>query len=130
MIGGGGEQLTLRAVARLGDACNLFGPPEMVAQKLAVLRRHCEAQGRNFDDIEKTNLTTLLLARSDAELKAKRERLALPENFWGFALTTAQAADLVGAYRDAGSQMFITSFVRNDPETQALLASEVMPHFS
>jgi F420-dependent oxidoreductase-like protein len=130
MIGGGGEQLTLRAVARLGDACNLFGPPEMVAGKLAVLRRHCAAEGRNYDEIEKTNLTALLLARDEAELKAKRERLGLPEQFRGYALTTAQAVDLVGQFRDAGSQMIIASFVRNDPETQALMANEVMPRFA
>jgi len=129
MIGGSGEQLTLRAVARLGDACNLFGSPEVVAQKLAVLRRHCEAVGRNYDEIEKTSLTSLLLARGEAELKAKRERMGVPEPFRGYALTTSQAVDLVGAFHDAGSQMMISSFFRNDPETQALLASEVMPKF-
>ncbi len=129
LIGGSGEQLTLRAVARLGNACNLFGSPEVVAQKLAVLRRHCETQGRNYDEIEKTNLTSLLLARTEAELKAKRERLGLSDVSRGYALTTAQAVDLVGAFHDAGSQMMITSFFANDPETQDLLASEVMPRF-
>jgi F420-dependent oxidoreductase-like protein len=129
MIGGSGEQLTLRAVARLGDACNLFGQPPVVAQKLGVLRRHCEAEGRNYDDIEKTNLTSLLLAHDEAELKSKRERLKLPDQFRGYALTTSQAVDVVGAFKEAGSQMLITSMVRNDPETQDLLASEVMPHF-
>src|SRR5215470_10149054 len=72
MIGGGGEQLTLRAVARHADACNVGGTPEMVAHKLAVLKQHCETLGRNYEDIEKTNLTPLLLARSEAELKEKR----------------------------------------------------------
>jgi len=130
LIGGGGEQLTLRAVARLGDACNLFGPPEMVGHKLAVLRQHCETAGRNYDDIEKTNLTSLLLAKDEAALKTKRERLGLPEQFRGYALPVAQAVDLVGAFRDAGSQMTIASFFNNDAETQDLLASEVMPHFA
>ena len=130
MIGGSGEQLTLRAVARLGDACNLFGPPEMVTHKLAVLRQHCETEGRDYAEIEKTNLTSLLLARDEAGLKAKRERLGLPEQFRGYALPVAQAVDLVGAFRDAGSQMTIASFFNNDAETQDLLASEVMPHFA
>jgi F420-dependent oxidoreductase-like protein len=129
MIGGGGEQLTLRAVARLGDACNLFGPPEMVAHKLGVLRRHCENEGRRYDDIERTNLLAILLALGDAELKAKRERLGFPENARGAAFTTSQLVDAVGAYQDAGSQMVITSFFRNDPEAQELMASEVMPKF-
>src|SRR5215472_12959042 len=40
MIGGSGEQLTLRVVARLGDACNLFGNPGIAKHKLSVLRDH------------------------------------------------------------------------------------------
>ena len=51
---------------------------------------------RNYDEIEKTNLTSLLLARDESELKTKRERLGLTEQFRGYALTTAQAVDLVG----------------------------------
>jgi F420-dependent oxidoreductase-like protein len=57
MIGGGGEQKTLRLVARYADACNLFGSsPADVAHKLDVLRRHCEIEGRDYDRIEKTVL--------------------------------------------------------------------------
>lgn len=55
MIGGAGERKTLRLVARYADACNLFGGPE-VSHKLDVLRAHCEAEGRDFDTIEKTSL--------------------------------------------------------------------------
>jgi F420-dependent oxidoreductase-like protein len=53
MIGGGGEKKTLRLVARYAQACNLFPGPD-VAHKLDVLREHCQAEGRNYDDIEKT----------------------------------------------------------------------------
>jgi F420-dependent oxidoreductase-like protein len=53
MIGGGGERKTLRFVARYAQACNLFPTPE-VAHKLDVLRAHCEAEGRDYDEIEKT----------------------------------------------------------------------------
>ena len=59
MIGGGGEKKTLRLVARYADACNLFGTsPDDVAHKLDVLRRHCDAEGRDFDAITKTVLVT------------------------------------------------------------------------
>jgi F420-dependent oxidoreductase-like protein len=54
LIGGGGEKKTLRLVARYADACNLFGGPDEVAHKLDVLRRHCDAVGRDFDEIEVT----------------------------------------------------------------------------
>jgi F420-dependent oxidoreductase-like protein len=59
MIGGGGEKKTLRLVARYGDLCNLFGTSrEDVAHKLNVLRDHCDAEGRDYDRIEKTVLFT------------------------------------------------------------------------
>ncbi|MBT2422504.1 LLM class F420-dependent oxidoreductase [Streptomyces sp. ISL-22] len=57
MIGGGGEKKTLRLVARYGDACNLFATsPEEVGHKLDVLRRHCDTEGRDYDEIRKTVL--------------------------------------------------------------------------
>ncbi|MBV9793283.1 MAG: LLM class F420-dependent oxidoreductase [Actinobacteria bacterium] len=53
MIGGGGEKKTLRLVARYAQACNLFSSPEL-GRKLDVLREHCEREGRDYDEIEKT----------------------------------------------------------------------------
>ena len=55
MIGGSGERKTLRLVAQYADACNLFSSPEL-AHKLDVLKRHCEAVGRDYADIEKTTI--------------------------------------------------------------------------
>ena len=54
LIGGGGERKTLRLVAKYADACNLFGGPPQVAHKLDVLRRHCDAVGRDPNEIEIT----------------------------------------------------------------------------
>jgi F420-dependent oxidoreductase-like protein len=62
MIGGGGEQKTLRLVAQYADACNIFGPPEQVAHKIEVLRRHCDSLGRDIRNIE---VTALLGAQPD-----------------------------------------------------------------
>ena len=56
MIGGGGERKTLRLVAQYGDASNVFGGPEKIHHKWEVLRRHCEAVGRPFDEIERSTL--------------------------------------------------------------------------
>jgi F420-dependent oxidoreductase-like protein len=64
LIGGMGEKRTLRLVARYADACNLFafaGAAE-VGRKLDVLRRHCDAEKRDFDAIERTTLGTAHLA--------------------------------------------------------------------
>jgi alkanesulfonate monooxygenase len=58
MIGGGGEKKTLRMVAQYADACNIFGGPD-AARKLEVLRSHCEAIGRDYDEIEKTAMISI-----------------------------------------------------------------------
>ena len=129
MIAGGGEQFTLRVVARHADACNVFGDPAEVARKFAILRGHCDKVGRDYDTIEKTCLTSLLLAADESALKAKLDRLSASGPFRGFAGTVASVTDLVGAYRDAGADLLIHSAFRNDMETHELLASEVMPNF-
>jgi F420-dependent oxidoreductase-like protein len=55
LIGGGGEKKTLRLVAKYADASNLFGTSIAdVGRKLDVLRAHCDAEGRDYDAIEKT----------------------------------------------------------------------------
>ena len=55
LIGGSGEKKTLRLVARYADACNLFAPdPSVVAHKLEVLDRHCDAESRDPAAIERT----------------------------------------------------------------------------
>jgi alkanesulfonate monooxygenase SsuD/methylene tetrahydromethanopterin reductase-like flavin-dependent oxidoreductase (luciferase family) len=55
LIGGGGEKKTLRLVAKYADACNLFSTSvEDVSRKLDVLRAHCDAEGRDYDAIQKT----------------------------------------------------------------------------
>lgn len=53
VIGGGGEQLTLKIVAQYADIWNFAGGPvETFTHKVNVLRDHCAAVGRNIDDIE------------------------------------------------------------------------------
>jgi F420-dependent oxidoreductase-like protein len=53
LIGGSGEKKTLRMVAQYAQACNLWAGPEL-ARKLDILREHCAAVGRDYDEIEKT----------------------------------------------------------------------------
>jgi F420-dependent oxidoreductase-like protein len=54
LIGGGGERKTLHLVARYADACNLIGDAATVAHKIDVLRRRCDAVGRDPGTIEVT----------------------------------------------------------------------------
>jgi alkanesulfonate monooxygenase len=89
LIGGGGEQKTLRLVARYGDACNLFAMPgeegmAMLKHKLDVLRAHCAVEGRAYETIEKTVL-------GPAALRAPHPRAMSPEALPAFI---AQLAEL------------------------------------
>ena len=130
LIGGSGEKLTLRAVACLGDGCNITGDLDTVQRKFAVLRRHCDTEGRNFDEIERTTVTNVLLARDEAALKAKFERLHAPAQLPGVVGTVSQAVEVLGRYQEIGIQLFIANIYKNDTETEELLATEVMPHFA
>jgi F420-dependent oxidoreductase-like protein len=62
LIAGGGEKKTLRLVAQYADACNLYGAPETVSAKLAILKQHCNSLGRDYGSIEKTTLGSVDLA--------------------------------------------------------------------
>ena len=77
LIGGGGEQKTLRLVARYADACNVFGGPDQLSHKFSVLRERCAEVGRPFGEIERTNLGRVDLAtQSASEVVAGFGRLA------------------------------------------------------
>ena len=67
LIGGGGERKTLRLVARYADACNLFMSPQ-IPHKLDVLKRHCEAEGRDYGTIEKTSLGSFDVGEGGAKV--------------------------------------------------------------
>jgi F420-dependent oxidoreductase-like protein len=57
VIGGSGERKTLRLVAKYAGACNLFGfERDEMARKLAVLDAHCESEGRDPSEIQRTVL--------------------------------------------------------------------------
>jgi F420-dependent oxidoreductase-like protein len=130
MIAGGGENLTLRVVARVGDACNLTVEIDQLEHKLEVLRRHCDDVGRDYAAIEKTSLLSILLARDDAQVAAKRERLSARGPLRGLTGTVSEAIDLIGRYQKAGVDLLINSDYRNDQETHELMAAEIIPRFT
>ncbi|MGZ9276690.1 MAG: LLM class flavin-dependent oxidoreductase [Candidatus Limnocylindrales bacterium] len=75
LIGGDGERVTLKLVARYGDACNIGGGIDNVRRKDAILVQHCETVGRDPTEIERTSgLGTVVIRDSRAEaIKVQRE---------------------------------------------------------
>jgi F420-dependent oxidoreductase-like protein len=109
MIGGSGERRTLRLVAQYADACNLFGSPEMVAGKVEVLHRHCEALGREPEQVEVTHLVTVLSAPDRESLRTRvdqlraRNRTAEEYAARANAGTPTDHVSLFGRYHESGA---------------------------
>jgi len=108
-IGGGGPQVTLKLVAKYGDAANIgAGKPDVIRDKLAILRGHCETVGRDYDEIIKsTNLNVLPIEAGDDPEKAA-DRAGLQRN-WGDTIvgTTDDIAPRVEAALEAGADYVI-----------------------
>jgi alkanesulfonate monooxygenase SsuD/methylene tetrahydromethanopterin reductase-like flavin-dependent oxidoreductase (luciferase family) len=76
LIGGGGEKVTLKLVARYADACNIGGGVDTVRRKEAILQEHCRAVGRDHREIERTTIVGAVVIRdSRAEAQRVFERL-------------------------------------------------------
>jgi F420-dependent oxidoreductase-like protein len=103
MIGGGGERKTLRLVAQYADASNVFGGPESIHHKWEVLRRHCEAVGRPFEEIERSTLQSVRISPDGS----------------GGTETPDQVIERFGELGDAGAQHVLFS-VRDAWQTEKL----------
>ena len=135
LIGGNGEQVTLRRVAEAADMCNLDASggrltPDAIRRKYGVLRVHCERIGRSYESVVRSHLLNpVVLAETADRLEAKLA--ALPPIYRhapGQGYGTPR--DLVERYRpvvEAGAQYLIVNLAPYDLETLELVASRVMP---
>lgn len=114
LIGGGGEKRTLRLVAQYADASNLFGGPEQLLAKYAILAEHCETVGRDFNEIERTNLQAFTVSGRGA---------------WGARPETAgQLVERLKKLAEAGVQHVILSVADcDDPAALELIGRDVIP---
>jgi alkanesulfonate monooxygenase SsuD/methylene tetrahydromethanopterin reductase-like flavin-dependent oxidoreductase (luciferase family)/predicted kinase len=67
LVGGSGDRKALRLVARHADACNVFGDPDTVRHKVAVLHEHCAAEGRDPAAVRVTQLAAARVIGADEE---------------------------------------------------------------
>ncbi|MFN8450061.1 MAG: LLM class F420-dependent oxidoreductase [Anaerolineae bacterium] len=137
-LGGGGEKVTLKLVAQFGDGCNVGGGRlDIVEHKLGILRQHCDALGRDFNEIARsTNMNVFLLENGDdpekatAQVRGSRSYEDYTRD--AFVVTPQQMIDHIGKLVDLGVNYVITYFPRVAYD-QAMLrrfASEVMPAFA
>jgi F420-dependent oxidoreductase-like protein len=114
LVGGGGEQRTLRLVARYADACNLTGGLETVRHKVEVLHRHCAEVGRDPASVQVTHLSTALIGADAAELAGEvaRRRPVRGAARWSSRVTVGTVEDHVlhaAALQAAGVQQVIVA---------------------
>jgi F420-dependent oxidoreductase-like protein len=131
LIGGVGPKVTLRIIAEMGDACNLWGPPDEFVKERETLKRHCDEVGRDESTIEKTIYDLVVCARTEKELQTKIKRL-LPgglEPWMALVGKPSQLADTVGEYQRVGADHLCLDFAGNDAESYALFVEEVMGEF-
>jgi F420-dependent oxidoreductase-like protein len=114
MIGGGGEQRTLRLVARYADGSNLFGGPDQLRHKYAILADHCAEIERDFNEIERSTLQSLSFGSHNG--------------FAGEPESADQLVERLGRLAEAGAQHVIVNFDRpDDPAVLEGFAARVLP---
>ncbi|HEY7835256.1 MAG TPA: LLM class F420-dependent oxidoreductase [Ktedonobacterales bacterium] len=115
MIGGGGEQKTLRLVAQYADACNLFARlgDDGLRHKLDVLREHCDRLGRPYAEIEKTAQVGGMRVTRDGD---------------GGSMTPAQVVESFANLAEMGIDRGIVTLSNvSEPDAFELLGAEVVP---
>ncbi|MEA2535980.1 MAG: hypothetical protein QOF11_214 [Chloroflexota bacterium] len=134
LVGGGGEKVTLKLVARYADACNIGGGLATVTRKEAILREHCQAVGRDHRDIERTTGIGTVFIRDD---RAEAERLfqaAFERN--GSAKpwadqpvgTPEDVAERLAPFLELGYRHFIAGMPATyDAESMTRLITDVKP---
>jgi alkanesulfonate monooxygenase SsuD/methylene tetrahydromethanopterin reductase-like flavin-dependent oxidoreductase (luciferase family) len=135
MVGGGGEMRTLRIAARYADISHFaFNPSEEdLNQKLIILRRHCEAVKRDFDEIRKGISMTPIIGFTKEEIEAKirqrAERTGIALDEYKKSLgpnvgTPEQCVQEMQKYIDKGVSLFTMRFLNLDDAR--LFAEEIM----
>jgi F420-dependent oxidoreductase-like protein len=115
LIAGGGEKVTLRLVAKYGDACNIMDSPEVLKRKYAALQRHCEEVGRDYNTIHRTATTVVIIRDSDEEARALVPPgidFAYPGDLGAYGLigTLDTIERRLAAYAAAGVQELVLGF--------------------
>lgn len=132
-IGGSGEQLTLRVVARLADRSNFGGDLETFAHKCEILKKHCSDVGRDYDEIRKTMSPELLVVEDESELAGYRPWSGQPVEEWrrnNFVGTPEQITEKIQDYLDLGCSGFVPWHADYpDHRSLRLFAEKVMPNF-
>src|SRR2546430_6614678 len=110
LIGGNGEQVTLKLAAQYGDACHALGDPATIAHKFAVLKRHCEAIGRDYESIRRATIAFCLIADTDERAEAQLPEAVRAFGSGGLIGSPATIRRRIAALEEAGVQELMLRF--------------------
>jgi len=136
-IGGGGEKVTLRLVARWGDACNIIGGVDKLRHKFDVLRGHCDDLGRDYEEITRsTSIDVYLLEEGeDPEEATAQARGGVSYDKYTQRFMVGTAEEIVERLRpmvETGVNYFIVYLPRlaYEPDMVERFAKEVVPNLA
>ena len=129
LIGGGGEQRTLRTVARLGNEWNTQGmPADRYRAKLDILEAHCEKEGRDPATIERSLMCSYITGSTDAEVQKQLSARMTPLRDSVLVGTPQQIVERICQYEDLGvSRIMMQHMTAPSRETLSFLAEEMLP---
>jgi len=103
LIGGAGEQRTLRIVAKYADISNWFPGVEETKHKIGILEKYCDQEGRDPATILKTVTQPCVLALDASHARQLKEQIPAERlAVWGDPVLLEQAAEALQPYLDAG----------------------------
>lgn len=127
LIGGGGEQRTLRIAARHADLTHWFAASlDQLRHKTEVLERYCEGIGRDPSTIERTIGSPFLLVEHERDAEAALARLSPERRATAHVATPAQAAEGLRPYVEAGFSGFTFGNTALPDEASIQLAGELI----
>jgi alkanesulfonate monooxygenase SsuD/methylene tetrahydromethanopterin reductase-like flavin-dependent oxidoreductase (luciferase family) len=133
LVGGGGEQKTLRLTARYADMWNGFGDIPTIRHKLDVLSEHCATEGRDRSEIVATRLGTLIVAQTHDETDRRRREWQAAHNVGddGLAMRLTwgdrdEASAGAAAFLDAGLQGLLFNMPAGSSPEDVSLAGEAL----
>jgi alkanesulfonate monooxygenase SsuD/methylene tetrahydromethanopterin reductase-like flavin-dependent oxidoreductase (luciferase family) len=140
LIGGAGEKVTLKLVAKEADIWNnLAGQQPNLAHKVDVLKRHCDDVGRDFNDITVSQQCLVTIAPDAARAGPMADQaqrifgghMGDPKGPIAITGTPEQCCEAIQKHIDLGCTMFVMEFFGKDTQEPAqLFAEEVMPNFA
>jgi len=115
LIAGAGEKVTLKLVAKYGDACNIIDSPEGIAHKYSILKQHCETEGRDYGSITRTATSICVIGDTDEEARAvlpPGPSPVYPGDYASYCLvgTPETIRERLAAYEEAGVQELAITF--------------------